>query len=66
MLKNDTALLYSMRGKPVPKKYQNFKADLQGKDVVNETVIKESKNLNQSEKVDELDRYQEQMKKKKE
>lgn len=55
-----------MRGKPVPKKYQNFKADLQGKDVVNETVIKESKNLNQSEKVDELDCYQEQMKKKKE
>lgn len=45
LLKNDPALLYSTRGKPVPKKYQNFKADLQGKDVVNETVIKESKNL---------------------
>jgi hypothetical protein len=66
LLKNDPALLYSMRGKPVPKKYQNFKADLQGKDVVNETVIKESKNLNQSEQRDELDCYQEQMKKKKE
>jgi hypothetical protein len=24
LLKNDPALLYSMRGKPVPKKYQNF------------------------------------------
>jgi hypothetical protein len=55
-----------MCGKPVPKKYQNFKADLKREDAVNETVIKESKNLNQSEKVDELDCYQEEMKKRKE
>ena len=33
-----------MRGKPVPKKYQNFKADLKREDVV------EDKNLNQNEK----------------
>jgi hypothetical protein len=66
LLKNDPALLYSMCGKPVPKKYQNFKADLKREDAVNETVIKESKNLNQSEKVDELDCYQEEMKKRKE
>ncbi len=49
-----------MRGKPVPKKYQNFKADLKREDVI------EDKNLNQSEKVDELDCYQEEMKKRKE
>jgi hypothetical protein len=66
LLKNDPALLYSMRGKPVPKKYQNFKADLQGKDDVSEIVNKESKNLNQSEPRDELDCYQEEIKKRKE